>query len=728
MVINKAKILQAKREALKESYVEEGFFSNGYDKQAFKNAIKKFHIDFEKYMHSKDKNIIVKYSDLTNMINIKYPLNQALSEPLKKANDKDKFIKGYNKNVINEYSYTVTTYINGVLMVNKYREIFVLVDDILIKVTFIDASSATFKYIVSKEDTKNKPYNFNQIVSLVKNGVVCDKITCKDNVIKISGCNNTSSVTKAEQMGSSLFKNAVVKGNKVTGSCEIKFINTKESATLTPIEKINYIQEFRNRDMDYILENMDVAATIQGTGLDFFNHVIDTGRLSYERLEENKNLIDTLISSSEDGSYKDQLVETSLYLDNKMKNFSNECYNMTNYYVTKLESYRVATEAASPEIDKIINNIKYDENSEEKYKALLHEIETTDKKIYLSSLPKLLVKNTSLVLSSVTLSASFLALVLSVPGIVVAQVIDNKLKEKEVKTYIKLLNKQIGEVYQEMKNGGTEKKSHRDYIEELKKARNELSDSLRKPAKESFENFDLFSVKENIPEMQPDIVASEEEVYELWEESLMKLIFDDKPEFVAEDFTDIIRYTNMADSLLEGKTYDKAVRGATKARAGSNKLAGKTQSAARKVARVTGNIKEIPTAWVNMFNRFIDKMKEMDRNERRERIVTGQFRFKLSNYIIKGITFVAMGHAALTGSIIWAIGTLAAVAIDKTLDAKVRRDIIKELERELDIVNEKIEDSRGDSNKKAKYELMRIKHKLEKDLDRIRYHSDKMIW
>ena len=37
------------------------------------------------------------------------------------------------------------------------------------------------------------------------------------------------------------------------------------------------------------------------------------------------------------------------------------------------------------------------------------------------------------------------------------------------------------------------------------------------------------------------------------------------------------------------------------------------------------------------------------------------------------------------------------------------------------VVNEKIEDSRGDENKAKKYELIRIKKKLENDLDRVKY-------
>ena len=44
------------------------------------------------------------------------------------------------------------------------------------------------------------------------------------------------------------------------------------------------------------------------------------------------------------------------------------------------------------------------------------------------------------------------------------------------------------------------------------------------------------------------------------------------------------------------------------------------------------------------------------------------------------------------------------------------------LKNELEIVNEKIEDAKSENDKKAKYELMRIRNKLVKDIERIEYN------
>ena len=43
------------------------------------------------------------------------------------------------------------------------------------------------------------------------------------------------------------------------------------------------------------------------------------------------------------------------------------------------------------------------------------------------------------------------------------------------------------------------------------------------------------------------------------------------------------------------------------------------------------------------------------------------------------------------------------------------------METELKLVDEKIEDAKSDKKDKEKYQLMRIKAKLEKEIDRIKF-------
>ena len=61
------------------------------------------------------------------------------------------------------------------------------------------------------------------------------------------------------------------------------------------------------------------------------------------------------------------------------------------------------------------------------------------------------------------------------------------------------------------------------------------------------------------------------------------------------------------------------------------------------------------------------------------------------------------------------------VALGKFVTDKERIKIINELESEIEIVDEKIQDARGDENKEAKYALMRTKNNLQNAVKKIKY-------
>lgn len=61
------------------------------------------------------------------------------------------------------------------------------------------------------------------------------------------------------------------------------------------------------------------------------------------------------------------------------------------------------------------------------------------------------------------------------------------------------------------------------------------------------------------------------------------------------------------------------------------------------------------------------------------------------------------------------------VALGKFVTDKERLRIINELESEIEIVDEKIQDARGDENKEAKYALMRTKNNLQNAVKKIKY-------
>ena len=123
-----------------------------------------------------------------------------------------------------------------------------------------------------------------------------------------------------------------------------------------------------------------------------------------------------------------------------------------------------------------------------------------------------------------------------------------------------------------------------------------------------------------------------------------------------------------------------------------------------------------------------NKIKEADMNERKKMVMSGGG----ANRIISKVwRWVKRGVGLLIGSVVGAYIPAAALitgitfigylCTDAFLDRKARASVLRDLEDEIMICNEKIDDSRGDDNKQKKYELMRIRNSLERQRDKIKY-------
>lgn len=98
--------------------------------------------------------------------------------------------------------------------------------------------------------------------------------------------------------------------------------------------------------------------------------------------------------------------------------------------------------------------------------------------------------------------------------------------------------------------------------------------------------------------------------------------------------------------------------------------------------------------------------------------------------IIEGKEFSALGllKKLLAGVAIFSYSKMAfiiAIIVRYTLKKNTtraeRQKILMELQEELEIINEKIEDAKGDGNRKAKYSLMRTRNDLQNAINRIKY-------
>lgn len=201
-------------------------------------------------------------------------------------------------------------------------------------------------------------------------------------------------------------------------------------------------------------------------------------------------------------------------------------------------------------------------------------------------------------------------------------------------------------------------------------------------------------------------------------DKLLTLMLDENsPEAELEQVDDMLKMAY----VYESKVADKMVKGAVGAKKVVRKGSNVIRTASSDVKKVSKAVGEIPTPFTNMVKNTYDKFKEMDATKRREAIVTGGFKGRLIRLIRLGFKLAfSKGLWSVLGPVYGSIAILAQYAIDGKLDHKQRTDILKELEMEKKIVDEKLDDARSDNDKKAKYELMRIQAQLDKELRRIR--------
>ena len=59
----------------------------------------------------------------------------------------------------------------------------------------------------------------------------------------------------------------------------------------------------------------------------------------------------------------------------------------------------------------------------------------------------------------------------------------------------------------------------------------------------------------------------------------------------------------------------------------------------------------------------------------------------------------------------------------KTKDERMRNELVRELQTEIKVCEEKIEDAKSKGDNKAKYQLMRTKEKLDAEMARVTTNS-----
>lgn len=175
--------------------------------------------------------------------------------------------------------------------------------------------------------------------------------------------------------------------------------------------------------------------------------------------------------------------------------------------------------------------------------------------------------------------------------------------------------------------------------------------------------------------------------------------------------------------VLEGSKHDerrkKANKNLNKIKKVTHNVKGDIKKAGQSGKAVLHQVKKAGDAIDDGLTNSVNAVKQSYRNDMRDEIIEDKTRIKLSRIIRKAITAPV---AIVAAPAIKAISAITGKAIHSPKE-KERLLILRELEEELEIVEEKIEDSRGDSDKEKKYQLMRIRNQLKRDIARIRFKT-----
>lgn len=139
-----------------------------------------------------------------------------------------------------------------------------------------------------------------------------------------------------------------------------------------------------------------------------------------------------------------------------------------------------------------------------------------------------------------------------------------------------------------------------------------------------------------------------------------------------------------------------------------------------KTKQLAKNSKYEVTAKTDKMDRWFDKTAKDFRhgftNNAREDIIQDNFP-KISKMIKRAII---IGATWAVNPAIAVIGAMTSWALSKKGKETQRRRILKDLNNELEMIEEKIKDADANSDKKKKYELMRLKQTIQNNRDKIK--------
>lgn len=130
-------------------------------------------------------------------------------------------------------------------------------------------------------------------------------------------------------------------------------------------------------------------------------------------------------------------------------------------------------------------------------------------------------------------------------------------------------------------------------------------------------------------------------------------------------------------------------------------------------------VAKIPMSVTDSIKKTVNEWDEMDDNRRKEYIIKPGFRKKY----FKALKLCIMHYGAFAVNPVLNIVLAICQKFSHSKDIRIRNELVRELKAEIKVTEEKIEDAKANGDNKQKYQLMRIKEKLDAELVRVGVNS-----
>lgn len=165
---------------------------------------------------------------------------------------------------------------------------------------------------------------------------------------------------------------------------------------------------------------------------------------------------------------------------------------------------------------------------------------------------------------------------------------------------------------------------------------------------------------------------------------------------------------------IQNKALDKAAKDESRMAKASEKT--------QKLKNAANAVSSTPKTVAGNFKKMAADFEKWDDNRRKEFLLKPGYRHKIFKTMRDAIVIGSV--ASMNFALVPFMGLIKHCS--KLKDKRIRNELAKELESEIRICEEKISDANSSEDKQTKYELMRIKDKLEAEKVRVRINSNYM--